>query len=93
MRRQIFSRHSSNVYGSSRTRIVAGVRRSDADELSNRSVFVSTLEAHHEPKIERGGEPLERSHARRVLSALDPRDGGMARAHPTGELGLRQREV
>lgn len=34
--------------------------------------FGSAFEAHHEAKIQRLGEPLERTQARFVLPALDP---------------------
>lgn len=65
----------------------------ERDELSDGRVAGPALEADDEPDLERLREPLKCCDARAVLTRLDARDGGVARAHSLGELLLREAEL
>jgi hypothetical protein len=67
-------------------------RTSERNELSDGRFGWARLKAHHEADVESLSQPLERCDARPVLAGLDARDGGVARAHPLGELFLREAE-
>jgi hypothetical protein len=62
-------------------------------ELADGRLAGTCFETHDEPDLERMRESLQRRHARSVLTRLDSGNGRVTRAHPHGELPLREPEL